>query len=1372
MTGGSLTVDFLEQIGMYDTGTFTQSGGIHTTDFLDLAVFSNLNGNYNLSGTGQLSAIFEDIGLRGTGTFVQTGGSHTVSSTMTIAVFGNSTGIYNQSGGTNSINNLEIAEFGGSTGIYTQSAGTNTITNNLYLGYFADANGTYNLSGTGQLSAKNEYIGYDPAAIGLFIQTGGTNTVSFLSINASGRYALSGGTLNNIGGLENRGTLDFDNGNGQLSANNAIINFTLGGSVLNATSSTLTIGANSLLIIPAGFDPATKFGTYSNSGITHTAGTTLTLSAGQGFAGIGSIDDYVDCQGAIAASTGGYINLNNGLAISGTGSVALGAGSLYVKDSVSGISGTGRLSAKAEYIQSGSPPAIFRQSGGSNTTTYLSIGTDSEYVLSGGTLIINGGLDNQGTLDLAGSNSIINASANSIVNLSRAGSEIKNTQSATLSIAGGNSLLIVPSGFDPAAAFAHYSNAGTIHTAGTPLIVPSGKAVSGWGNIDDHINCQGTLTAGAGGFINVNLGLTLSGAANLGTGDLRIDDDSSGISAGSLTVGNQFVGYSGSGTFKYSGGTNSVSTLYLGYNSNSSGTYIQSAGAISPSNEYVGYSGSGTFTHTAGTNTVGNNLYLGYNHGANGNYNLNGSVTLSSINEYIGYSGSGTFTHSAGTNTITNNLYLGYFPDANGTYNLNSPSTTLSLVNVYVGYSGKGTFNHTGGISASALYLGYNSGANGTFNLNNGSIGFSSEYIGYSGTGRMFQSAGNNSLVNNNSLYVGYNPSSNGSYDFTGGFIFTYNEYIGYAGTGSFNYTAGTNSIKNNLYLGYNAGSNGTFNLNCSNGIIPYYEYIGFSGTGTFNHSNGANQPQYFLYLGYNAGADGTYYLSGSGRLWPYNHEFVGYSGTGRVYQSGGSNILPSNISVYLGYNLNSKGSYDLSGGTLSAHNEYVGYSGKGTFTHSAGNNQMLNSLYLGYSSGAEGTYDLSGTGSLLTYNSQHEYIGYSGTGTFTHLVGTNSVSGNLYLGYNSNSTGTYTLSDGTLTASSEYIGYSGNGAFTQSAGINTASANLFIGQGYSTNKASGTYDLSGTGQFSDFREYVGYSGKGTFSQSGGYHTVTSILYLGYYSGSSGTYNLTGGTLIAQAINKGSGTASFNFGGGTLKGCSPWFVSSIPMTLTGIGGDANIDTAGYAGTLMGVVSGPGGLNKFGSGVLTLIANNTYDGNTQIHAGTLLVTGSLKSGGSVFIDEDAVLGGTGTVGYVTVNAGGHIAPGSSAGTLKIAGDLTLNDNAHLDFELGSILASDKISMTNSTLFLHNLDFSDFTFTALSGFGKGTYTLIDAGIISGSLGPNLTGPIDGFSGTLSISGNDLMLTVVPEPAAWILLATAGLAFLTGKRMRNAD
>ena len=135
----------------------------------------------------------------------------------------------------------------------------------------------------------------------------------------------------------------------------------------------------------------------------------------------------------------------------------------------------------------------------------------------------------------------------------------------------------------------------------------------------------------------------------------------------------------------------------------------------------------------------------------------------------------------------------------------------------------------------------------------------------------------------------------------------------------------------------------------------------------------------------------------------------------------------------------------------------------------------------------------------------------------------------------------------------------------------------------------------------------MGYSGTGTFTQSGGTNTVTALFSLG----AAGTYNLTGGALIVPGIQ---GTGTFNLGGGTLV-ASAGFSTSQAMTLTGSGGNGNINTGGYAVTLSGVLSGPGGLNILGAGTLTLTGSNTYGGGTTISAGTLQV-GNGGSGASI------------------------------------------------------------------------------------------------------------------------------------------------------------
>src|SRR5690606_16793324 len=94
---------------------------------------------------------------------------------------------------------------------------------------------------------------------------------------------------------------------------------------------------------------------------------------------------------------------------------------------------------------------------------------------------------------------------------------------------------------------------------------------------------------------------------------------------------------------------------------------------------------------------------------------------------------------------------------------------------------------------------------------------------------------------------------------------------------------------------------------------------------------------------------------------------------------------------------------------------------------------------------------------------------------------------------------------------------------------------------------------------------------------------------------------------------------------------------------------------------------------------------------------------------------------------------------------------------LVFELGANAASDKVAFSSGALTIGTgvLGFDDFTFIASAGIADGVYTLFDGNsLIQGSLDEsNLSGTFSGFTGTLSFadSGNDLVLTVVPEPGS---------------------
>jgi hypothetical protein len=114
---------------------------------------------------------------------------------------------------------------------------------------------------------------------------------------------------------------------------------------------------------------------------------------------------------------------------------------------------------------------------------------------------------------------------------------------------------------------------------------------------------------------------------------------------------------------------------------------------LTANDAYVGYDGRGFLAQSSGTNVINNNLYLGYNPGSSGNYELSGDAQLLTTNLFVGYSGSGTFTQSGGVNNVSNQLTIAANPGSSGTYNLQNGNLSAGGITVNSG----GVFNQTGG---------------------------------------------------------------------------------------------------------------------------------------------------------------------------------------------------------------------------------------------------------------------------------------------------------------------------------------------------------------------------------------------------------------------------------------------------------------------------------------------------------------------------------------------------------------------------------------------------------------------------------------------------------------------------------------------------
>ena len=334
------------------------------------------------------------------------------------------------------------------------------------------------------------------------------------------------------------------------------------------------------------------------------------------------------------------------------------------------------------------------------------------------------------------------------------------------------------------------------------------------------------------------------------------------------------------------------------------------------------------------------------------------------------------------------------------------------------------------------------------------------------------------------------------------------------------------------------------------------------------------------------------------------------------------------------------------------------------------------------------------------------------------------------------------TVSTGTLKAGN--LSAFGTGAVTVSASAtldlnSLAIANAITNNGGTITNATtyvGTFSVSGT------TDYSGAVGGTVVVDAGGVANFSgSINSLTVSAG--GQANLNDGASLSQPTLTNNGLVAVNQSGNS--------------------------------TLSTAMSGSGGFQKLGSGILTVTGNNTYSGDTTVSAGTLKVNGSLGSGG-LSVAASAWLMGTGTInGPVTVS--GTLTPGASPGVITL-GSLVLTPTSSTVIEIASAgtrgTAYDGVSILDAggltyggtmtlafggSAIADNTTFDIFTFT---GSSAGSLAAVESsGFYAGTWTPVGSGTFqlvkDAQTITFSQSSGDVI--VVPEPTA-ITLAAVGL------------
>ncbi len=682
----------------------------------------------------------------------------------------------------------------------------------------------------------------------------------------------------------------------------------------------------------------------------------------------------------------------------------------------------------------------------------------------------------------------------------------------------------------------------------------------------------------------------------------------------------------------------------------------------------------------------------------------------------------------------------------------------------------------------------------GTFNATApASEGFA---VGIGGVGTVTQS-GSTSMIVGGTLFIGADGNSATpasvplfSNVATGG---TGNYYLGGtatlnagvidigtgSGTGSGNVTGGSTATAGVLYITSTNGSAltaGTVNLGVAVGQMgatiatttgAVYQSAGTAAITTLN-------------VGFAPGTSvgGAYYLSGTGILNTTTITLGNTAGATGTFQQSDTSSVSTTGNLSIGQT--GSGSYNLEAGTLNVGGNLVigGGTGTSSMTQAAGSVTVAGAFTL-----TSGTFNFNGgsltIGTGLTVSANGTFYQNAAFTTTAPITITNST-------YNQNASFTPAANSITLTGSTYNLG-----GGTLTGGVSTI---FTAGSTGTFNFAGGT--VAGTGTWSDpFSGTI--TGNGGISNSGGTATLT-----GNMTG-TGTLNISGGGIVAltpaTGVNSGSWGAVIT-GGSTLNATNG--INSISNSgnfVIGGGSTFNLASTGAAtDTFAGTVSDKADLagqqanfnidtnNQISKLVIantalstnsatiigtggSLQVNNGFISNINGSAGNALDTFDVGGTGATAAIATVTLLGTNNLPLTTVNPGSTLFAGNLAGG---ANNSLFNNNGTVG-TLGTFNNPSSLLIANNftsvgTLLVNTNPVANDTFgtaanpittATVSGqikvngigtnsrpiiFTTGGITIGGNGMLNNSAGLSTNPPTPLFSSSLSLNGNQLILS----------------------------
>jgi fibronectin-binding autotransporter adhesin len=897
-------------------------------------------------------------------------------------------------------------------------------------------------------------------------------------------------------------------------------------------------------------------------------------------------------------------------------------------------------------------------------------------------------------------------------------------------------------------------------TSNYTLTNAAGSAVDGLLTATRNINTlRNTTTATAatatnGGAANLDY-YTLAGNA-FANGDVVSASGTSGTTAGvPYYVVN--VGVNGANTFQISTTSNLIAPTLVNLGNTtagqiaggitlSSGNDLGTTGILNGSTTTLAIGGSGTGVVTLPT-TASGELFVTAGAGAiaiDAPITDNGAGVLSLVksgNAALRLSGANTFT---------------------GDITINAGSLTFSSLTA--GMDGTGKNISFGGVGS--LDTGANGWDGGQLTVAAGAVGsirgLTTDFTSTTGSGTVIIGAGNTTFnLGDASAFTGSIRKDAGG----NGGVVQFSALGDASGAGNLIFAVGSGDSNQRITMRYAGTSALTFdnrsielqpkpnNWSVRNSILENNSansaHTWVINTDLINQNDRNHE---FTLSGSNTGdnefagvisnsARGTYYAANTGEL--------------NLYKAGTGKWIVSGENTFTGRVLVNQGTLSVGDFTNSG---VAGALGMGSLIQLGGSDRNFINNNALFSSNTSGTLEY--TGGAATSDRVFEIGDTLAGGTGGGTIANNGTGAATFSAATFNSTITGITATRTLTLGGTNTDYNEIQGIIQD--------NSGTGQVALTKADAGIWTLSGNNSYTGATAVNG--GILNFANVAAKSSGTTVT-----AGASGTVGL--GVKTSDASYYSAADVGDLFNTDTLSGFTLNAASGVAFDTTNAGGSFDQTVA---------LTAARSLTKLGTGTLILSQTNTYTGATTVSVGTLLVNGSIASSSLTTVASGATIGGSGTIGALTVSSGGFINPGNSPDILTVVGDYTQAGlyTAEITGLTAGATGHDQIGVTGA------VDITGGSLTAMFSAGSytagdlifillndstdaitGTYaSLADGAKVTSHDGLDWTISYFADSGTTSFTGgNDIALLAVapiPEPRA-ALLACLGVLLLLRRR-----